>query len=230
MHSGGETVDFKVEYRGAFSILFVDLQPGEEVRAETGTMVSMEGDVEVETSTGGFLKAIKRMLGGESFFMNIFRAKGPSRVAFAPRLPGDIEIVDLSGTIYVQSSSYLASETSLDIDSKFGGHRSFFAGEGLFLLRVSGMGKVALSSFGAIYSKSLEPGERMIVDTGHVVAFDEGVNYTVRTFGGLKSFMFGGEGLVVEFTGPGRVYIQTRNTPDFMEWIKMLAKEVVGEK
>ncbi len=216
---------FEVNLKGSYSILFVELEPGEAVKAETGAMVSIEGDVDIETSTGGILKALKRtVLGGESFFMNTFRAKNRARIGFAPLLPGDIEVLDLSGTIYVQSSSFLASETQIDIDTKFGGFKSFFAGEGFFLLKISGMGKVALSSFGGIYSKELDVGEKMIVDTGHVVAFEESVKYSVRTFGGLKSFLFGGEGLIVEFTGPGRVYIQTRNYPDFVEWIKVLVK------
>ncbi len=220
-------MDFKVEFKGSYSILFVDLEPGESVRGETGSMVSMEGDVEIQTSTGGIFKALKRaVLGGESFFMNTFKANSKAKLAFAPMLPGDIEVVDLSGTIFVQSSSYLASEVDLDIDTKFGGFKTFFAGEGFFLLKISGFGKLALSSFGAIYSKQLDVGEKMIIDTGHVVAFEESIDYKVRTFGKLKSFLFGGEGLIVEFTGPGRVYIQTRNYPDFTEWIKQLAKSV----
>ncbi len=218
---------FGVEFKGSYSILFVDLEPGESVKGETGAMVSIEGDVDIKTSTGGVFKALKRaVFGGESFFMNTFTAKSKARVSFAPMLPGDIEVLDLSGTILAQSSAFLASDVSLEVDTKVGGFKTFFAGEGFFLLKISGHGKLALSSFGAIFSKHLDVGEKMIVDTGHVVAFDESVDYKVRTFGGLKSFLFGGEGLIVEFTGPGRVFVQTRNYPDFTEWIKSLAKSV----
>ena len=221
-------MEFRVEKIGMASILFVELSEGEAVKAESGAMVSMKGDIEIKTSTGGLFKALGRALfGGESLFMNTFIAKGKAEVALAPKLPGDVEVLDLSGTVYVQSSSYLASSPDIEVSTKFGGFKSFFAGEGFFLLKVSGTGKLALSSFGGIYVRELDAGERMTVDTGHVVAFDESVSYSVRTFGGLKSFLFGGEGLVVDFVGPGRVFIQTRNYPDFVEWIKVLAKSVV---
>ncbi|QTA37217.1 TIGR00266 family protein [Thermosipho ferrireducens] len=222
---------FDVEFKGSYSILFVTLSPGESILAETGALVSMTGNVNVETSTGGIFKALKRaLLGGEHLFLNKFSALSKSRIAFAPRLPGDIEVVSLNGGLIVQSTSFLASDVSIDLDTKFGGFKSFFAGEGFFLLKLSGIGKAAISSFGAIYTITLDAGEKLTVDTGHIVAFDETMSYSVRTFGGIKSTLFGGEGLVCDFVGPGRIFIQTRNYPDFVSWIKSLVPKDTGSR
>lgn len=116
------------------------------------------------------------------------------------------------------------------MDVSFGGFKTFFAGEGIFLLKLQGEGDVAVSSFGGIRSVTLQPGEEITVDTGHVVAFDGTLKWDVRTFGGLKSKLLGGEGLVCTFTGPGRVYIQTRNYPAFVDWIKSLVPRQTGSR
>lgn len=214
-------MNFKIDFEGSYSVLFVELEPNEVVIAEPGAMVSMKGDIEVKTSTGGVLKAFKRaFLGGEHFFLNRYISYGKSEISFAPLLPGDIKVIDVDGTFYLQSTSYLASQEDISIDTKFGGFKSFFSGEGFFLIKLEGHGKVAISAFGGIYSKTLEPGEKITVDTGHIVGFDESVKYSVRTFGGIKSTIFGGEGLVVDLEGPGRVFIQTRNSSAFLSWIK----------
>jgi len=101
-------------------------------------------------------------------------------------------------------------------------------GEGIFLLRLSGNGKVVLGSFGGIVEKELPPGEEYIIDTGHVVAFDSTITYDVKAFGGMKSFFFGGEGLIVRMKGPGRVLYQTRNYPAFLQWIKKMSSRATG--
>ncbi|MGB9615095.1 MAG: TIGR00266 family protein, partial [Fervidobacterium sp.] len=151
-------------------------------------------------------------------------------IGAAPELPGDIEVIHINDVLYVQSTSFLASDASVDIDVSFGGFRSFFAGEGIFLLKLKGYGDVAVSSFGGIKLLELAPGEQITIDTGHVVAFDGSVNYSVKTFGGIKSTLFGGEGLVCTFMGPGRVYIQTRNYTEFVQWIKSLVPGETGSR
>ncbi|ABR31186.1 hypothetical protein SU69_06775 [Thermosipho melanesiensis] len=224
-------MNFNVNFKGSYSILFVDLEPGEIIIGEPGAMVTMSGDLEIETSTGGVFKALKRaFLGGEHIFLNKYKAKNKSRISFAPKLPGDIDIIDLNGTVYLQSTSFLASEEGINLDTKFTGFKSFFSGEGFFLLKLSGYGKLAISSFGAIFSLELKEDEKITIDTGHVVAFDESVNYSVRTFGGFKSTIFGGEGLVVDFIGPGKIYIQTRNYPEYIKWIKSLSPKDTGSR
>ena len=144
------------------------------------------------------------MLGGESFFQNTYQA-GPNggEVTVAPALPGDMYIAELQGeSLMVQSGSYVASSEAVNVDTKWGGAKTFFASEGLIMLRVSGQGKAILSSYGAIHEINLAAGERYTIDTGHLVAFSENMGFNVRTVGGLKSTLFSGEGLVVDMTGP----------------------------
>ena len=179
---------------------------------------------------GGFVQSLKRsVFGGESFFLNRFVAREPGSVTFAPRLPGDVIERDL-GTepLFVQSSSFLAGTPEVEIDTKFGGFKTFFAGEGLFLLRLTGPGRAFLSSFGAIDEIRLGAGEEYVVDTGHVVAFESSIPYSVRRVGGLTSTVLSGEGLVVEFEGPGTVWTQSRSPDAFLSWIAANAPSGTG--
>ncbi len=215
-------MEHEVLYRPSYSLLRMNLEPGEAVCAEAGAMVSMSSGIEMETKAkGGIFSALKRsVLGGESFFMNTFRAVEPGEVTFAPSLPGDINAMELKGqTVYAQSGAYMASSPSVEVDTKWGGAKTFFSREGLFLLKISGTGTVFLSSYGAIHELDLEAGQKYIVDTGHMVAFDEGVGYSVKTSGGLKSTLFSGEGLVCELTGPGKIMIQSRSADAFLSWL-----------
>lgn len=204
-----------------YSMLKVGLQTGEAVSAESGAMVAMDGGIKLETAVkGGLLKGLKRsVFGGESFFVNTFSAAdGAGNVYLAPPVPGDLHHIELSDeTLYLQSGSYLASSPSIEVDSKWGGAKSFFGGEGLFMLQCSGSGELWFSSFGAIHEVKVEGS--YIVDTGAIVAFDPSLQYNIKSVGGLKSLLFSGEGLVCEFSGVGRLYIQTRKPPSFISWI-----------
>lgn len=214
----------EILYRPSYSLAVLNLLPGEGVQAEAGAMVSMTPTINLVTEMkGGFLGSLKRkVLGGESFFVSNYVAEGgPGEVAFAPTVPGDIVSLNLSGDGYfVQSGSYLAGDMSLNIDTKFGGGRSFFSGEGLFLLKISGLGLLVLTSYGAIMEKVLAPGEKYIVDTSHIVAFQSTVNYRVKkAASGIVSSIVSGEGLVCEFEGPGKIFIQTRSTRSLINWL-----------
>jgi len=212
---------YEILHRPSFSLLNVELDEGEAVQAETGAMVHMSPNIRIETKMkGGLLGALKRsVLGGESLFINTFRAEnGPGEVGFAPSYPGDIEAFQLDGTLYAQSGAYLASFGEIEIDTKWGGAKTFFGREGLFLLKMKGQGTVFLSSFGAIYKRELR-NERFVIDTGHMVAFSEGLDFKVRRVGGLKSTFLSGEGLVAEFYGTGTLYIQTRSVDSFVGWL-----------
>jgi len=198
------------------------MSKGESIRGEAGAMVSMDAAITIQTqATGGLFKSLSRsLLGGESFFQNTFTAEADGEILFAPSLPGDILVMQLSGQdLIVQSGSYLASSTSITVDSKWGGARSFFGGEGLFMLRCSGNGTLITSSFGAIHKVSLAAGRRYTIDTGHIVAFESHMPFSIRKVGSWKSTIFGGEGFVVDFTGPGDVYLQTRSPESFLGWI-----------
>ncbi len=214
-------MEHEVVSRPSYAQLDVSLDAGEQIRAEAGAMVGYSGGIEIETNaTGGFLRSLGRsVLGSESFFQNTFTAERPGTVSFAPPLPGDVEHHAVDGTIYVQSGSYLAADPSLDVSTEFGGAKTFFGSEGLFLLRIRGSGPLFLSSYGAIQHRDLGPDETFTVDTGHVVAFEEGTDFTVRRVGGLKSTVLSGEGLVAEFSGEGRVWLQTRSMDSFLAWL-----------
>lgn len=186
-------------------------------------MVSMSAGMKMETKArGGIMKSIARAaLGGESFFMNTYTAtEGGGEITLAPTLPGDVIVTQMKGnSLLVQSGSYLASSDGVEVDTKWGGAKTFFGGEGLFMLRASGTGTLIMSSYGAIHTVKLAQGQKYIVDTGHLVAFDEGISYEVKTVGGLKSTVFSGEGLVVQLTGPGTVALQTRSEGAFLSWL-----------
>ncbi|NHN48208.1 TIGR00266 family protein [Halostella sp. JP-L12] len=216
-------MDHDIRHRPSFALLDVSLDRDESVVAEAGAMVSHGAGVEVTTDrgSGSLLQSVKRsVLGGESFFRNTFTASERTSVTLAPPLPGDIVHRELRDeTLYVQSGSYLAADPAMDLDAKFGGSRAFFGGEGLFLLSLSGSGDAFLSSYGAVEPVSLSIGEEYVVDTGHVVAFEENVSFGVRRVGGLKSTLFSGEGLVCEFEGPGTVWVQSRSQDAFVRWL-----------
>lgn len=212
-----------VRYQPSYSLAIVSLKAGEAMQAESGAMVSMTGNIRPETSMkGGVLGAIKRkVLGGESLFANTYRSEGgPGEVTLAPSLPGDIIHIPLRGeNLYIQSASFLAGDPDIALDTAWGGARTFFSGEGLFLLKASGRGDLLVSSYGAIHQVTVSEAMPTICDTGHVVAFTEGLSFDVRRFGNWKSTILGGEGLVCEFRGNGRLYIQTRSTQALLNWL-----------
>lgn len=212
----------EILYQPAYSLAKVILEGGESIRAESGAMVSMSGGLRIETkATGGIMKSLGRsILGGESFFQNTFHADAAGEVTLAPELPGDILTFDLAGhEIIVQSGSYLASHTNINLETKWGGAKTFFGGEGLFMLKCSGTGTLIICSYGAIHKVSVPAGQNYVVDTGHIVAFPTTMNYSVRKVGGLKSTIFGGEGFVCDFQGPGELFLQTRSPQSFLSWL-----------
>lgn len=215
-----------VRHNPVFSVATITLDAAESVVAEGGAMMSMSTDMQIQTAArGGFLKSLARSaLGGESFFMNTFTAgPGGGQIQFVTKLPGDIDKIDVGSTAWmVQSGSFLASVPSVQVDTKWGGAKTFFGGEGLILLRCSGQGEMLVSTYGAIDRFSLEAGYGLTVDSGHIVAFTEGTGFNVRRVGGLKATLLSGEGLVVDLTGPGEVLLQTRSLVSLEDWVKSL--------
>lgn len=215
-------MNIEILYQPSYSTARVSMQAGEALRAEIGAMVSMSPGIQIDTRMqGGLLQAISRsMLGGESFFLNTFKALTASEILLAPTMPGDIAVLDLKQDSYlVQSGSFLASEESVETEVNWSGAKTFFAGEGLFTLRCKGQGKLIVSSYGAIHEVQLGPGQVYTVDTGHLVAFPALMPFRVRSIGGIQATLFGGEGLVVDLTGPGKVYLQTRSMGAFLDWL-----------
>jgi uncharacterized protein (TIGR00266 family) len=220
----GRGYSYEVLHQPAFALAVVRLQAEQSILAEAGAMVSMSANVELQSQMkGGLMGALKRAVGGESAFVSTFTARGgPGEVTLAPGSPGDIAAIEMNNQqFYVQSSSYLAGDAGLEVDTRWGGAKSFFGGEGLFVLQVTGTGLLLLSSFGAIHRKRLAAGERYVVDTGHLVAWEGTTQYTLRkAAAGFFRSMVSGEGVVAEFTGPGELLIQTRNLAAFAGLMK----------
>jgi len=220
----GSGYGYEILHQPSFALAVIQLQNEQSIMAEAGAMVSMSANVELQSQMkGGIFGAVKRAVGGESAFVSTFTARGgPGEVTFAPGGPGDIAALEMSNqTFFVQSSSYLAGDASLVVDTRWGGAKSFFGGEGLFVLQVQGTGLLLVSSFGAIHRRKLRPGERYVVDTGHLVAWEGHMQYQLRkaTAGIFRSFV-SGEGIVAEFAGPGELLIQTRNLAAFAGLLK----------
>jgi uncharacterized protein (TIGR00266 family) len=219
----------QILYQPSFSLALIALERGEEIVTESGAMVSMSPTIKLEAKMagGGVFGALKSAVGGESMFRTTFRAEdGPGEITLAPSSLGDILAIEMTGsTFFVQPGSYLAGNSNLVISVK-GSMRGMLSGEGLFLLTVQGSGLLLVSSFGAIHSKTLAAGEEYIVDTGHIVAFEDSVNYRLEKatgktqgvggfFKGMVQSALSGEGFVCRYRGPGRIYIQTRQLPGF---------------
>ncbi|HIQ38602.1 MAG TPA: TIGR00266 family protein [Methanothermococcus okinawensis] len=204
--------DFKIEYGPAYSLLKINLRD-QSIIAETGAMVYMSKGIQVDTDIrGGLMGALKRMVVGENLFLNKFYGTGT--LALAPKYVGDITHYRLDGTLYVQSGAYLASSPDIEIDTKLSDLKMIFGGMGLFLMKLKGEGDVFLSSFGVLETIELED-DKIIVDNGNLVGFTEGLEYSLKRIGGLKTTIFSGEGRVYEFRGTGKIFIQSRNIVEF---------------
>lgn len=203
------------------AIARVTLEAREELVAEAGAMVAMSESINTSTTLrqgkgGGIFGGLKRMVGGESLFLSVFRSPiSGGEVFLAPKLLGDILHYQVAGSgLVVQATSYLASHSDVDIDLGFQGFKSFFSGENIFWLDLTGQGDVLINSFGGIYEVDVE--EEYIVDTGHIVAFEKTLNFEITKPGSswLGAFL-GGEGLVCRFRGRGKLYCQTHNSTAF---------------
>ena len=199
----------------------VELAANEICTTESGAMIAMSGNMDITTTThkkgsGGMLKAMKRMIAGESLFLNHFEPKGgPGELLLGTGLAGDMMSLELNNeSLIVQGSSYLACEHDIEVDLGWQGFKAILSGERVFWVNLKGKGKVIVCSFGAIYPVEVD-GE-YIIDTGHIVAFNDTLNFTITKAGKswLHSFL-GGEGLVCKFHGKGTVWCQSHNPKSF---------------
>ena len=208
-----------IGYRPAHALAKISLQHGESVIAEAGAMVGMSPNVQMQTQAqGGMLGGLKRMFGGESFFKNTFTAQGgPGEVLLAHAVCGDMNVLEMTPAGYfLQSGAFVAASPSVDVQTSGGGFRGFFSGVGVFVLKAtaSAPGQVLVGSFGGI--QELVCDGSLIIDTGHLVAWDATLQYSISKSGAgwIASFL-SGEGLVCHFQGQGRIWIQSRNTVEF---------------
>jgi uncharacterized protein (TIGR00266 family) len=205
-------MEHQIKNKPDYASLHLLLDDGEQIVTESGAMMAMDRGLEMETNAkGGVMGALKRAAGGESLFLNTYTSTGTAqRLDLGPSTPGDIEHRQLHGdALMVQSGSYMASTPEIQVDTKWGGAKTFFGGEGLFMLKCSGKGHLWFSSYGAIHA--VDVNETYVVDTSHIVAFEDTLSFKVKSVGGLKSLFFSSEGLVCEFSGSGKLYLQTRS-------------------
>ncbi len=203
-------------YRPSQSLAQCWLQPGESVVAESGAMVGMSTNVQMQTQAGGIMKGLKRLFGGESFFRNTFTAAGgQGEVLFATPLCGDMAVLEVGHRQWnVQNSAFVASSPSVDVRTKSGGVKGFFSGAGLFVLESGGQGQMIIGGFGAL--EAVQVDGSMVIDTGHLAAWESTLQYKVGKSGSgwIASFL-SGEGLVCHFEGQGTVYLQSRNAAEY---------------
>jgi uncharacterized protein (TIGR00266 family) len=225
-------VQHAITHGPSFAMLRVDLAPGETIVGEAGAMVARHQQLEMAVklnagpSSGFFagLKAlvvalIRRLIGGETFFVNHFTAPQGGSVWLAPPLAGQVVHRRLNGELLLLSTgAYLAHAGNVELRLKFGGLRGLFAKEGAFFLAVSGHGELWFTSYGGV--EAIDVNGSYVVDNGHLVGYEGNLTFTIRSAGGgLLGFAASGEGLVCEFQGQGRVWIQTRNLGSLVGWL-----------
>ena len=219
------SIDFDILQRPDFAMLRVRLASGQRLFSEPAAMAAMDPTVVLRAALrGGLLGGVKRMLAGESLVLNTFTAERAGEVMLAPGPAGDIVHHRLAGgRLLVQRGAYLANGEGVELSANWQGARGFFSGNGLILLSAQGTGDLFFNAYGAVLELPID-GD-YYVDTGYVVAFEDTLQYQVTTLPGLglggraKSFFFGGEGLVVRFSGQGRLWVQTRTINPFLSWI-----------
>mgnify|MGYP002624911990 CR=1 FL=1 len=200
--------------------LMIDLGPGEKVIAESGAMSRMSDGLEMKSRLmGGFFRAlIRKLFGGQSFFVTHYTAPNGGHVAFSPNQPGTILQRDLLETsLFLTAGSFLACGPDVEVRPRWGGFKALFSGEGAFFLECSGRGPLFFSSYGAVIEKEIEG--TFTVDTGHVVGWEPTLDYSIGGMGGIKSTLFSGEGLVLKFKGTGKIYLQTRYLSGLAGWL-----------
>lgn len=210
--------------KGAFGSALVHLEAGDSFVSESGAMYRTSANVDIDVTTrpkgggGGLLAGVKRLIGGENFFFSTYRLTDGTRgeVGLSPTLPGEVMAIELDGSAswLCAGGSYMGSHPDLDLDIQFQGFKGLLSGESLFFMQVSGRGPLLVNAYGVI--RPVDVDGELIIDTGHVVAFEQTLSYSLTKTGGswVSSFL-AGEGIVLHFKGHGRVYVQSHNPKEF---------------
>ncbi len=218
----------EVRQNPAFAVARLGLAPNEPVKVQSGAMMAMSPGVVLESKAeGGIMKSlIRSAAGGESFFVSSFHAPPEGGfVDVAATLAGDVVSIGIDERmpLFLSRGAWLANEHGIEIDTKFGGFKNVFGGEGGFVVQAAGRGQVVMACYGALERWDLGVGQHLVVDTGHMVGYDGSVQFQLRkASGGVVNSFKSGEGLVFEFAGPGRVWTQTRNPVELENWIQRL--------
>lgn len=199
---------------GTFPVVVCQLENGEKMITEKGSMVWMSPNIQMSTQGGGLGKMFSKAFSGESMFQNIYTANGNGMITFGSSFPGTIKPVEISPSneMIVQKSAFLASEAGVNLSVHFNKRFSagLFGGEGFIMQRLSGHGTAFVEIDGDLVEYNLRPGEKIVVDTGNVAGFTTDVKMEIQQVPGLKNKLFGGEGLFnTVLTGPGKIWLQT---------------------
>ena len=214
---------YTISQKGSYGSVLVELGPSEGFVSEAGAMFRASANIDIDVTTrsrgaGGLMSGVKRLLAGESFFFSTYRTIDGRRgeIGLAPTLAGEVAVIECSGRDrwLCAGGSYLGSTDSLGLDTQFQGLRGVFSGESLSFLSVEGQGELLVSAFGSI--REIDVDGELTVDTGHVVAFEESLDYTLGRAGGswIQS-MLASEGVVLNFSGHGKLYVQSHNPDEF---------------
>ena len=212
-------METEIRNKPSFANIHLKLGPGDQVIAEADAMASMSSTIDIKTQwSGGFSKAVlRRLLGSESMFVNVFSTESEGELVLTQPFPGDIECIELKGnTLYLQPGAFLACEPGVKLGLGWAGVRMLIAREGLFRLKVSGTGRVWFGAYGGIFQRDID--EEYVVDSGHLVAYEPSINIRIGMAGGIFTSFFSGEGLVTKVTGPGRIYMQSRSFGGLAAW------------
>lgn len=200
-----------------FSYLKIKIPSNETLKVEASSMAAMDSNIRMKTRLKG---GLGRFFSSESLFINEFTAQNrEGEIHVAPGPAGDIEEIEMDGQkkIFLTATSFLASTMGIDTATKWQGvTKGFFSGESFFIMQCSGVGQLWFNCYGALLS--IDVTEEYVVDTGHIVAFSEGLDYSIGRFGGYKSLFFSGEGFVARFKGQGRLWIQTKRPQGLVAW------------
>jgi uncharacterized protein (TIGR00266 family) len=227
-----DCISHQITHGPSFAMLRADLTPGQTLVAQAGAMVARASNMQMEVKLNArrgagfweflvalFIAFVRKLVGGETFFVNHFSTMQPASVWLAPALSGHIAHRRLEGNaITLSTGAYLASSGDIDLKLKWGGLRALFAREGLFMLEISGRGDLWFNSYGGI--EVIEVNGSYTVDNGHLVGFEGNLTFDIASAGGgFMGLVASGEGIVCEFRGQGRVYIQSRNLAGLVGWI-----------
>lgn len=216
-------MNLSIRHSPSFAVVRAQIGAGEQISIESGAMMATSGGVTLESKLEGGLKKglMRSVLGGESLFITkLTGSKDGDWVDAAARLPGDLQVLDVSGSLNLTSGSWLLNDSAITIDTKWGGFKNLMGGEGGFLIKANGTGQVVVSCYGALETYDVAAGEQLVLDSGHLVAYEESLTLTTRKVTkGLMQTLKSGEGLVFEFTGPGKVWAQTRNPGELITWL-----------
>jgi len=229
-------MNIDLESRPSYGMAVVHLDKGEKIVSESGAMVAMSTQIAVDThfngaGGGGFIDWLKaalaglarKFLAGETMFVNSFTAQADGQqVMLAPAMVGDVVHLELGAdeSVTVQAESYLASTRRVKVGLIWGGISMLLSGEGAFFLKCQGPGHLFINSYGAVEKVEVDGG--YTVDTGHVVGWQGDLKYRMKKAGGFMASVTSGEGFVIEFTGKGTVWLQTRNIGSFVGWLSPL--------